>query len=98
MVRSDGYGVYFIFKSMEQGSTFRVTVPKCPPPTPIAASSPTNAHYYFYIRDEVLGPMGMRVASFFPFQTTYYLERELTRAQTGYRKNDNAFLAVEHRA
>src|SRR3984893_12747700 len=30
-------------------------------------------HYYFYLRDETLGPMMMRVASFFPFQTTYYL-------------------------
>ena len=42
---------------------------------------------YFYIRDEVLGPMVMRVASFFPFRTTYYLnghsfiEQELNRAQ-----------------
>ena len=24
-------------------------------------------HYYFNIRDEILGPMVMRVASFFPF-------------------------------
>ena len=30
-------------------------------------------HYYFYIRDETFGPMVMRVASFLPFQTTYYL-------------------------
>ena len=30
-------------------------------------------HYYFYLRDETLGPMAMRVASFFPFQATYYL-------------------------
>ena len=30
-------------------------------------------HYYFYIRDEVLGPMVLLVASFFPFQTAYYL-------------------------
>ncbi len=58
-------------------------------------------HYYFYIRDKVLGPMVMRVASFFPFQTTYYLnghsfiEQELNRAQIGFRKNDNAFLAVD---
>src|SRR5271166_2493035 len=41
------------------------------------------------------------IASFFPFQTTYYLnghsfiEQELTRAQIGFRKNDNAFLAVD---
>jgi hypothetical protein len=30
-------------------------------------------HDYFYIRDEILGPFVMRVATFFPFQTTYYL-------------------------
>ena len=58
-------------------------------------------HNYFYIRDEVLGPMIMRVATFFPFQTTYYLnghryiEQELNRARIGFRKNDNAFLAVD---
>src|SRR6266704_3148295 len=58
-------------------------------------------HYYFYIRDETLGPMVMRVASFFPFQATYYLnghsfiEQELKRNKIGFRKNDNAFLAVD---
>jgi hypothetical protein len=44
--------------------------------------------------------MSMRVASFFPFQATYYLnghnfiERELNREQVTFRNNDNAFLAV----
>jgi len=58
-------------------------------------------HYYFYIRDEFLGPIIVRVASFFPFQATYWLnghsfiERELKRAGIGFRKNDNAFLAVD---
>src|SRR5258705_6858657 len=58
-------------------------------------------HYYFYLRDETLGPMVMRVASFFPFRTTYYLnghsfiEQELKRAQIGFRKSDNALLAVD---
>src|SRR5260370_42113946 len=28
--KANAYGVYFIFKSMEQGRTFRVTVPKNP--------------------------------------------------------------------
>jgi hypothetical protein len=28
MARDDAYGVYFIFKSMEQGPSFRVSVPK----------------------------------------------------------------------
>jgi hypothetical protein len=105
MTRADRYGVYFVFKSMEQGSTFRVTVPKYPTKDPnyriLANQRSRFTHYYFYIRDEVLGPMVMRVGSFFPFQTTYYLnghsfiERELTRAQIGFRKNDNAFLAVD---
>ena len=27
-------------------------------------------HYYFYIRDEVLGPIIVRVARFFPFHAT----------------------------
>jgi hypothetical protein len=58
-------------------------------------------HYYFYIRDEVLGPIIIRVASFFPFHATYWLnghsfmEQELNRKQIGFRKNDNAFLAVD---
>jgi hypothetical protein len=105
MVRTDSYGVYFILKSMEQGPTFRVTVPKYPTTDPnyriLARQRSRFTHYYFYIRDETLGPMVMRVASFLPFQTTYYLnghnfiEQELNRAQIGFRKNDNAFLAVD---
>src|SRR5215468_9338898 len=38
MTKRNAYGVYFIFKSMEQGPTFRVTVPKyptCPPAQPL---------------------------------------------------------------
>jgi hypothetical protein len=106
MTRANRYGVYFIFKSMEQGSTFRITVPKYPTADPnyriLAPQKSRFTHYYFYIRDEVLGPMAIRVASFFPFRTTYYLnghsfiEQELNRAQIAFRKNDNAFLAVNN--
>ena len=105
MTKRNAYGVYFIFKSMEQGPTFRVTVPKYPTKDPnhriLARQRSRFTHDYFYIRDEVLGPMVMRVATFFPFQTTYYLnghsfiEQELNRAQVGFRKNDNAFLAID---
>src|SRR5256714_2294905 len=104
MARDDAYGVYFIFKSMEQGPSFRVSVPKYATKDPnyriLARQRSRFTHYYFYIRDKTLGPMVMRVASFFPFQTTYYLnghsfiEQELKRAQIGFRKTDNAFLAV----
>jgi hypothetical protein len=104
MARRDGYGVYFIFKSLEQGPTYRVSLPKYPSKDPhyriLARQRSRFTHYYFYIRDEVLGPMVVLVASFFPFQTAYYLnghsfiEQELRRAGISFRKHDNAFLAV----
>ena len=99
------YGVYFIFKSMEQGPTFRISLPKYPAKDPhyriVAHQRSRFTHYYFYVRDAALGPMVVRVASFFPFQTAYYLnghsfiEQELKRAGIGFRKHDNAFLAVD---
>src|SRR5262252_1032221 len=105
MVKKDAYGVYFIFKSMEVGPTFRITVPKYPTKDPnyriLANQWSRFTHYYFYIHDEVLGPIVMRVASFFPFRTTYYLnghnfiEHQLRHAKIGFRKNDNAFVAVD---
>ena len=105
MEKRNAYGVYFIFKSMEQGPTFRISLPKYPAKDPhyriVAHQRSRFTHYYFYVRDEVLGPMVVRVASFFPFQTAYYLnghsfiEQELKRAGIGFRKHDNAFLAVD---
>jgi hypothetical protein len=105
MEKKNAYGVYFIFKSMEQGRTFRITAPKYPTQDPnyriLAHQRSRFTHYYFYIRDEVLGPIIVRMASFFPFHATYWLnghsfiERELQRARIGFHKNDNAFLAVD---
>ncbi len=105
MVKRNAYGVYFIFKSMEQGRTFRISVPKYPTQDPnhriLAHQMSRFTHYYFYVRDPVLGPIVIRVASFFPFHTTYWLnghsfmEQELNRKQIGFRKNDNAFLAAD---
>jgi hypothetical protein len=45
MAKNNAYGVYFIFKSMEQGPTFRISMPKyptasphpCPPAQPVHA-------------------------------------------------------------
>jgi len=108
MEKKNAYGVYFIFKSMEQGRTFRISIPKFPTKDPnhriLAHQRSRFTHYYFYIRDAVLGPIIVRVASFFPFHTTYWLnghsfiEQELKRKQIGFRKNDNAFLAVDNAA
>jgi hypothetical protein len=106
MEKADRYGVYFIFRSMEQGPTFRCMAPKFATRDPnhriVARQRSRYTHYYFYIRDQVLGPVCMRVGSFFPFQATYYLnghsfiEQQLKRRAVGFRKNDNAFMAVDN--
>jgi hypothetical protein len=102
--RRQRFGVYFIFKSLEQGPTFRSVPPKFPTDDPdyriLKRQWSRYTHYYFYIRDEVLGPMAMCVGSFLPFQTTYYLNGhhyiagELQRRDVRFRKDDNAFLWV----
>lgn len=102
MERRNRFGVYFILKSMEVGPSFRSTLPKFPTADPdyriLGRQRCRYTHYYFYIRDEVLGPMAMCVGSFLPFSITYYLnghhfvERELLGQGVGFRKDDNAFL------
>jgi hypothetical protein len=104
MERRKRFGPYFIFKSLEQGPTFQVRLPKFPTNDPqyrlVYRQRSRYTHYYFYIRDEVLGPMVMCVGSFLPFQTTYYLNGhhfmagELQRQRVRFRKNDNAFLGT----
>ena len=98
MERRKRFGVYFIFKSMEQGPTFRSVAPKYPTDDPdyriIHRNRSRYTHYYFYIRDEVLGSMVMCVGSFLPFQTTYYINGhhyiagELRRRGVAFRKDD----------
>ncbi len=102
MERRQRFGVYFIFRSMEQGPTFRSLPPKFPTDDPgyriLKRQRSRYTHYYFYIRDEVLGPLLLCVGSFLPFQTTYYInghhfiEGELRRQGVRFRKDDNAFL------
>src|SRR5512140_2600733 len=87
MANKNAYGVYFIFKSMEQGPSFRISVPKYPTQDPhhriLARQRSRYTPYYFYIRDEVLGPMVMRVGSFFPFPNHLLSQRsQLHRAGT----------------
>lgn len=104
MERKNLFGVYYIMKGMEQGNTFRSIKPRFRTKNPdyriIKNSRSRYAYYYFYIRDEVIGSMLIRVASYLPFQTTYYLnghniiERELIERGISYRKNDNAFLSI----
>jgi hypothetical protein len=102
MERRKRFGPYFILKSLEQGPKFGVRVPKYPTDDPnyriVTRQRSRYTHYYFYIRDEVLGPFLMCVGSFLPFQTTYYLNGhhiiagELQRRGVRFRKDDNACL------
>src|SRR5260370_14922884 len=87
MERQQQFGVYFIMKSMEVGPSFRISTPKFATEDPnyrlVSRQRGRYTHYYFYVRDEILGPLALCVGSFLPFQITYYLnghhfiEREL---------------------
>ena len=103
-LRQGKFGVYYILKSAEQGWTFRILSPKFASADPnyqiVRKHRSRYTHYYFYIVDEVLGPMVLRVASFLPFALTAYLnghsfmERELVRQQVKFVKEDNRFVSV----
>ena len=104
MKQQNRFGVYFILKSMEIGPSFRITAPKFPTKDPnyrvVGSQRSRYTHYYFYIWDEVLGPMSMCVGSFLPFSITFwvnghhFIERELLRDGVTFQKDDNAFLSV----
>jgi hypothetical protein len=101
-----GQGVACVLTSMEQSRTFVSYTPRRKPPSGdgnyrlIRACRKRFLHYYWYVRDPVMGPMSVRVASYFPFNVTCYLNghsflaQELTRAGVRFRKDDNAFLSV----
>jgi hypothetical protein len=104
MMRQGRCGVYYILQSMEQGWTFRVVPPRYPTQDPnfqfVRKHRSRFTHYYFYIHDQVAGPMVLRVGSFLPFLITAYLnghnfvERQLLRQKIPFRKDDNRFASV----
>jgi hypothetical protein len=104
MERRNQHGVYCIFPSMEMAKTFSSKMPQFPTDDPdyrIIRRIPSRyLHYYFYIRDPVIGPLAMCVGTYLPFQTTYYLnghsfiEIELRQQGVAFRKDDNAFLST----
>src|SRR5262249_4834914 len=69
-------------------------------PLPTVGSIGHLTRYYFYIRDEVLGPFIVCVGSYLPFQTIYnlnghhFIAGEVQRAGVPVRRDDNAFLAT----
>jgi hypothetical protein len=96
-----------VLTSLEQGRTFVSYTPRWRTPSGdanyrfIKTCRKRFLHYYWYVLDPVMGPMSIRVASYFPFNITVYFNghsfvaQDLRRAGVGYRKADNAFLAVE---
>jgi hypothetical protein len=104
MERRKRFGVYFIFRTMEPGPNFRSCQPKYQTEDPdyriIKRQWSRYTHFYFYIRDEVLGPMILCVGSFLPFSTRYWINGhsfmavELQRQGVRFHKDDNAFLSV----
>jgi hypothetical protein len=99
-------GVACVLSSMEQGRTFVSYVPTRRVPSGdanyrcIRACRKQFQHFYWYVLDPVVGPMSVRVASYFPFNVTCYLNghsfvaQELRRDDVRFRQADNAFLAV----
>jgi hypothetical protein len=104
MQREGRTGVYCVLKSMEQGPSFRIVKPKFPVEDPnwriVAPQRSRYTHLYFYIIDEVLGPFSMRIGTFLPFYTTYYLNGHdiiasmLSADGVRFRMRENAFISV----
>jgi hypothetical protein len=99
-------GLACVLTSMEQGSTFVSYTPRWKVASgdanyrQIKACRKRFLHYYWYVLDPIMGPMSVRVASYFPFNVTCYLNghsfvaQELTSDGVRFRKVDNAFLGV----
>lgn len=99
-------GIACVLTSMEQGRTFVSYTPRYAPPSGdphyrlIKACRKQFLHYYWYVLDPIMGPMSVRVASYFPFNVTCFFNghsfvaQDLTRAGIRFRKADNAFLGV----
>jgi hypothetical protein len=106
MERQKRYGVYYILKSKERGNTFRSCLSSfsdsCPQDRLLRRRQSCFTHYYFYLRDETLGPMVVQVASYLPFPMTFYLNghsfiaQQLRRAGVAFRQQQNAFLRVSN--
>jgi hypothetical protein len=99
-------GVACVLTTMEQSRTFVSYTPRFAPPSGDAnfrilkACHKRFLHYYFYVLDPIMGPMSLKVATYFPFNVTCFLNghsflaQELTRRGVSFHKEDNAFLAA----
>jgi len=80
-----GQGIACVLTSLEQGRTFVSYTPHWTPASGdanyrlVKACRKRFLHYYWYVWDPVVGPMSVRVASYFPFNVTCLLQRPLVR-------------------
>jgi len=100
-------GVYTIFKSMEQGTTFRISKVKNPSEKQklhphLQGQRSRFTYYYFYLVDPILGPMVLRFATFLPFTMTAYInghnfiEGELLKQGIDFCMKDNSFTRIQN--
>ena len=102
--RAERFGLYYVMMSQERGPSFRIAPPRFPTADPdhmlLRAQRSRYRHYYFYIYDEVLGAMLLRVGSFVPFAVTAYINghefiaRRMQKQGIGYTQPDNCFTVV----
>ena len=102
--KKEKFGVYYIMKTIENESTFRVVRPNrkdCDHDNYLSKTRKPFTHYYFYIHDNVLGNMSIRIASYLPFKITVYLnehsylERCFKKKKILHKKRDNAFINIK---
>ena len=105
--KKEKFGVYYIFKTKENESTYRVSRPNkkdCDSDNYLSKTRKPYTQYYFYIHDKILGNMSIRVASYLPFKVTAYLNahsyierylKNIKGKKAIYKKRDNAFLNIK---
>ena len=90
---------------MEQGPAFHCREPKYPTNDPdytiVHRVRRRYTFYYFYIYDEVLGPIYLRIGSYLPFEATAYFNghgtivRQLQKTGIKFTEKENSITSVE---
>ena len=101
IAQSDGItqGLICVFSVQEGCASFQIAYGKGRPR--LKRSYPRIAVLYFYYLDPECGLIHVRIPTWFPFSIQVYvnghewLARQLDRAGIGYKKRDNAFLAID---
>lgn len=99
--RGTAPGLVAILSAMESCPTYRPQRDRVSGRPWLKADGGKCLHYYFYVMDEWLGLVYLRVPTWAPFGLQFYfnghsaLERELARCRLSARLEDNALMATE---